>query len=197
MRRFCFTLSYIIAAVSVVLVFSETPVYSKKTRRTGKKEAAVKKSLRDILEEKKIDLDFEKKDIREVLKYMAKATKTNISLYERKKKEKPEYLVTIYLKDISALEALDVITRIKGLSYYLKKNIIWVGKDEELKDLMRVVTKAYSPRHGNVKSFEKMIRGLLSEEGKIIVDKQMNLLVITDREDVIRIVDDLFKRLYG
>lgn len=130
------------------------------------------------------------------MRHIAKETKTNISLYERKKKEKSGYLVTTYLKDVTALEALDVITRSKGLSYYFEENIIWVGKHEELKDLMKVVTKAYSPRHGNVESLEKMIQGLLSEEGKIIVDKQMNLLVVTDREDVIRIIDELFEKLY-
>ncbi len=55
--------------------------------------------------------------------------------------------VTIRLKDIPLIEALDVILRTKGLSYKIEENIIWITTEENLQagDL---ITKTYRPAGG-------------------------------------------------
>ena len=186
-------------AISTISISSGAEVYASvaEAKNTKAEQIVVKKSLEDILKEQIIDLDLEKTDIRDILKYISEETKTNIYLYERKEKkeeEKAKYLITIHLRDISAFKAIEIIARLKGLSYYIKKNVMWVGKSEELKDLMEIVTRVYSPRYGNVKGFKRVIEGLLSEKGRIAVDKQRGILIVTDREDIIKTIDQIYKR---
>ncbi len=190
-------------AISTISISSGAEVYASvaEAKNTKAEEVVVKKSLEDILKKQIIDLDLEKTDIRDILKYISEETKTTIYLYERKEKkeekkeeEKAKYLITIHLRDISAFKAVEIIARLKGLSYYIKKNVMWVGKSEELKDLMEIVTRVYSPRYGDVKGFKRVIEGLLSEKARIAVDKQRGILIVTDREDIIKTIDQIYKR---
>lgn len=193
-------LAYLMIGILTICIFSGADFYAEiaeaKSTRAEEREIVVKKPLEDILKEKIISLDFEKRDIRDILKYISEKTKTNICFYERKEKgekEERKHLVTIYLRDVSALEALEVTARVKGLSCYIKKNIMWVGKKEELNDLMEIVTKSYAPRYGDVKRFRKVIEGLLSEKGRIAADEQRGILIVVDREDIIKTIDEIFK----
>jgi len=192
-------LSYLMIAISTISISSGAEVHASvaEAKSTKAEQVVVEKSLEDILKEKIIDLDLEKTDIRDILKYISEETKTNICLYERKGKkeeEKAKYLITIHLRDISAFKAVEIIARLKGLSYYIKKNVMWVGKSEELKDLMEIVTRVYSPKYGDVKGFKRVIEGLLSEKGRIAVAKQRGIMIVTDREDIIKTIDKIYER---
>ncbi len=182
-----------------ISISSGTEVHASaaEAKNTKAEQIVVEKSLEDILKEEIIDLDLKKTDIRYILKYISEETKTNIYLYERKRKkgeEKTKYLITIRLRDISALKAVEIIARLKGFSYYIKKNVMWVGKSKELKDLMEMVTRVYSPRYGDVKGFKRVVEGLLSEKGRIAVDKQRGILIVIDREDIVKTIDEIYER---
>ncbi len=159
------------------------------------KELMKTKTLENILKQKKIDLNFSNADIRDVLSYIAEATETNIYLYERNPEEKSTYPVSMLLKGISAFGALDVITRTKGLSYYIDDYVVWVGKEDELEDLMVSVSRIYRARHGNIEQLKKMIEGLLSEKGKVLVDRQKNILFVSDRQDVMETIDKVLEAI--
>lgn len=159
------------------------------------KELMKTKTLENILKQKQIDLNFSNADIRDVLSYIAEATETNIYLYERNSEGKSTYPVSMLLKDISAFGALDVITRTKGLSYYIDDYVVWVGKEDELEDLMVSVSRIYRGRHGNVEQLKKMIEGLLSEKGKVLVDRQKNILFVSDRQDVMETIDKVLEAI--
>ena len=153
------------------------------------------KTLENILKQKTIALDFSNADIRDVLSYIAEATETNIYLYERNPEGKSAYPVSMLLKDISALGALDVITRTKGLSYYIDDYVVWVGKEDELEDLMVSVSRIYRARHGNIEQLKKMIEDLLSEKGKVLIDRQENILFVSDRQDVMETIDKVLEAI--
>ena len=159
------------------------------------KELMKTKTLENILKQKKIDLNFSNADIRDVLSYIAEATETNIHLYERNPEGRSAYPVSMLLKGISALGALDVITRTKGLSYYIDDYVVWVGKEDELEDLMVSVSRIYRARHGNIEQLKKMIEGLLSEKGKVLIDRQKNILFVSDRQDVMERIDEVLEAI--
>ncbi len=159
------------------------------------KELMKTKTLENILKQTKIDLNFKQADIRDVLSYIAKATETNIYFYERNPEEESEYRISTLLKDISAFTALHMVTSIKGLSFYIDDYVILVGKDDELGDLLGIVSRTYNARHGNVEQLKAIIENLLSEKGKLIADKRRNKLIITDREDVIETIDEVLEAI--
>ncbi len=126
-----------------------------------------------------ISIDFNEANLRDVLRYLAKIGEINIVLDETVFSKGGEVsgevsgemggkigenigeniispLVTIHLKEIPLIEALDIILRAKGLSYRLEQNIIWVTTAERIA-AEEMVTKIYYLSSGisGITKFEK------------------------------------------
>ena len=51
------------------------------------------------------------------------------------------------------------------------------------------VSRIHRARHGNIEQLKKMIEGLLSEKGKVLIDRQKNILFVSDRQDEMETID--------
>ncbi len=121
--------------------------------------------------------------------------------------------VTIRLKDIPLIEALDVILRTKGLNYRLEENIIWITTEENLA-AGELVTKSYKPSSGIGDILGMLLKTVPfdmetdvtpdSVEGaevpgppgsKISVDKTSGIIFITNTAMNQRLAEDIIRRL--
>ncbi len=110
--------------------------------------------------------------------------------------------VTIRLKNIPLIEALDVILRTKGLNYRIEENIIWITTEENLA-AGELVTRSYKPS-GGIGDIVDMLRSTVPVEGgeiegpagsKITVDRTSGIIFITNTEMNHRLAEDLIRRL--
>ncbi len=110
--------------------------------------------------------------------------------------------VTIQLKDIPLIEALDVILRTKGLDYKIEENIIWITTIENL-EAGELVTKSYRPA-GGIGDIVDMLRSTVPFEGgevdgpprsKITVDRTSGTIFITNIPMYHRLAEDIIRKL--
>ena len=87
-----------------------------------------------------VSVRFEDAHIRTVLKQLCEVSGVSIVLDESvlPNPEDPKARITIHMKDIPLLEALDVILRSKGLRYRIEENVIWITTAENLADMDRM-----------------------------------------------------------
>ena len=116
--------------------------------------------------------------------------------------------VTVRLKDIPLIEALDVILRTKGLNYRIEENIIYVTTEENLA-AGKLISESYRPSGGigNIVDTLKETVPFEKVEGddtgnsraplgsSMVVDKTQRLIFITNTEMNQRLVEDIIRRL--
>ncbi len=132
---------------------------------------------------------------------------------EKEEEEKPiatgtSPRVTIRLKDIPLIEALDVILRTKALNYRIEENIIYITTEENLA-AGRLISKSYRPSGGigNIVDTLKETVPFEKVEGddtgnsrapsgsSMVVDRTQGLIFITNTEMNQRLVEDIIRRL--
>lgn len=114
--------------------------------------------------------------------------------------------VTIRLKDIPLIEALDVILRTKGLNYRMEENIIYITTEENLA-AGKLVSKSYRPSGGmgnivdtlrKTVPFDDNVEGaeVAGPDGSsMVVDKTSGLIFITNTEMNQRLAEDIIRKL--
>lgn len=81
--------------------------------------------LRDIASKKKVSVDFVDAQIRKVLSYLSKVSGINIIMDEAAVNRAGS--ISIHLKDVTLIQALESVLRTKGLGYRFEDDFIWVS----------------------------------------------------------------------
>jgi len=97
--------------------------------------------------EQRVTLNFKEADIRDVIQQLHEWTGVNIVLDEAVFDE-IEPTITIYLTDVSLMEALEYIIKSKGLAYRLEEGIIFVTTPDRLEAEGKMETRIYHLRKG-------------------------------------------------
>lgn len=157
----------------------------------------------------RITVDAQAADIKTVLRTIADYSGKNIVYGPDVKGE-----VNIHLKNVPWEEALDVILRAHGYGYREEYGMIRVSElsrlmKEELEiqsterkkdDLLPLMTRIIFVRYSNAEELARALQNIVSQRGKIDVDKNSNALIVIDTEPVIEkvasMVETLDKRTY-
>jgi type IV pilus assembly protein PilQ len=123
-------------------------------------------------------MDSRDAEIRDILRVLAEKGKLNVvtdtSVAGR---------ITIYLKDVSVEEALELILRANGYAYQKINNSILVATPEKLKlgeARYQPTTKMFILKYAKAEEVKTTLTDLLSPDGKILVDKDLNALIVCD-----------------
>ncbi len=142
-----------------------------------------------------INISCEKADLKDVINTISNISGVDI-IYGNEIIGK---MVTIKLKEIPWEKALKIVLDLSGFSYEWEENLIRVKKKIEALKVKEeaFITQIYILK--NIKAEElaesPSLRELLTERGKITVDKKLNALSITDIESNIGRVVAFIKRL--
>ena len=121
----------------------------------------------------KITLDYKDADISAILRSLSYTYNLNLVTSAEIKGK-----ITIYLKEVTLLEALDVILTVNGYNYSRKGNIIYVSPGA-LEDA-QLVSAPITLKYIKANEAQNLLRKVLSAKGDIKVDDISNLLIITD-----------------
>lgn len=115
-------------------------------------------------------------------------------------------LVTVELEDVSWQDALRVVLRAHNYSSeWVGSHMILVGTAEEITKRMReealsreaeaTVTESFRFNFAKAEDLTEVIKGLLSNRGRVAVDKRTNAMIITDTPSHLERVRDDIKAL--
>lgn len=116
--------------------------------------------------------------------------------------------VTIRLRDIPLVEALDVILRTKGLNFRIEDHFIWITAEEKLAVEGELVTRTYRPT-GGLRNIVNMLMEIIPFQhspgggdgggdfpgSRLAVDRITGTIIITHAEFYHRLAEDIIRRL--
>ena len=161
-----------------------------------------------------ISMDFQGANLKTVLKVFSQQSGLNFIASQNVQ----ERTVTVYFENVKVEEALDYIMNANNLVYEQEPGTnIFIVK-ETGKPKVETITKIYELKYAQLNSLDKdkdkdksdksesdksksdagiesIIKGVLSENGKILADKRSNSLIITDVPSRFPIVENLLSRL--
>ncbi|NTV30125.1 MAG: type II secretion system protein GspD [Candidatus Omnitrophica bacterium] len=150
---------------------------------------AVNHSLIDVL-------DFKQIDIADVLRLISLKVQRNIVASQNVKGR-----ITVYLKDISVLDALRVIVDAYGWAFIEEGDIIKVMTAQEYEERLGekfgrpLTSRIYNLHYGNTATVSAMLNQIKSPQGKVLGDEKSNTMVLMDTPAKLTEMDEIIKRL--
>ncbi|MCX5716131.1 MAG: energy transducer TonB [Candidatus Omnitrophica bacterium] len=144
----------------------------------------------------KISLDIKGMDITDVLKMLALRSGLNIVAGKNVRGK-----VTIFLKDVDMMDAMEIILVSNDLAYDKRGNIINVMTDREYEVLYgeRFVDttklKIIKPRYVKAAEVSKALTQMKSRIGKIVIDDVSNTIIVMDSPQTVERMEELVKQM--
>lgn len=169
MKIFGLTAAVLLAAAGAEPVAAETPE-SRKDRAP-------------------FSMEFRGAEIKDVLRAVGQAANLNLVVSETVTGQ-----ITLSLKDVDVLDALDAILKTKGLTYVRQGNIVRVVALAEVRD-EDMETRVFPLGYATGKDILAVVEKLKSDKAKVSSDNRMNALVVKDLSQTIDKMDRLIKSL--
>lgn len=143
-------------------------------------------------------------DVRDIINFLADQSGANIVMSDDVKGN-----LSVKLRKVPWDQALVTIMRAKALGYVRQGNVIRISTLKELRAeseatatilknqrvLAPVRVKVIPVNFADVDDLEKQVKAFLSKDGKVVVDKRSNTILLTDREDVLKKVTKIIHAL--
>ncbi len=123
---------------------------------------------------KQFSMEFRDADIRDVLRAVGQAANLNMIVGDNVSGQ-----VTLSLKDVDLLDALEAILKTKGFTYVRDGNILRVVSAAEARD-EDMETRVFPLGYASGKDVLAVVEKIKSEKAKISVDNRMNAIVVKD-----------------
>jgi general secretion pathway protein D len=143
-----------------------------------------------ITSDKPISLEFRDANIKAVFEALSRATGINFIL---DKDIKPDTKATIFVKKLPIEAAIDMVLSSNGLQKKtLSENTVLVfnGSAQKLKDYQELKIRSFYLTNTNAKQVSGMLKTMLKTKD-IFIDERINMLVMRDTPEVIRIAEKL------
>ncbi len=103
--------------------------------------------------------------------------------------------ISLWAKDISALDLLDTVVSMSGLIYHRDGNIITVMTYDEYMEHHGLDRKVITPRYAEAEALSAVIKPFFTKLGKCVVHKETNSLVLYDSEANLRLTTKIIESL--
>lgn len=141
-------------------------------------------------QKKPISLEFRDASLKIVLDAVARATGVNFVL---DRDVRPDLRTTIFLRQATLEDAIELILQTNRLEKkVLNRNsiLIYANTPEKVKEYQELVVKGFYLSNADVKQTQAMLKSLLKAKD-IFIDEKLNLLVMRDTPDAIRLAEKL------
>src|SRR3990172_9152635 len=134
-------------------------------------------------------MEFRNAEIKDVLRAVGQAANLNMIISDTVAGQ-----VTLSLKDVDLLEALEAILKTKGLTYVREGNIMRVVAVAEARD-EDMETRIFPLGYASGKDVLSVVEKIKSDRAKVSADSRMNALVVKDLSLNIDRMERLIKNL--
>ncbi len=172
---------YILSPAGLSPVMAELQGESAPILNAGPRDVAPHAAVSD-----KISLDLKGMDVVEVIKMLATKGNLNVGLSADVKGR-----VTIFLKSVEVMDALDIILAANGLAYDRRGDIIYVMSQREYEAIYgekyadRKEAKIFQLKYAKASDAAKALNQMRTKIGKIVTDDGSNTIVVIDSPQTI------------
>jgi len=156
------------------------------TRRQG--------TLQLAMADKPVTLEFREATLRTVFEALARAADINFVF---DKDVRSDAKVTLYLKGTTVEEAMRVILNTQQLGYKLLNDntvLVFPATQQKQRDVLDTVTRTFYLTNADPKQAQTLIR-TVAKTRDIFVDDRLNLIVVRDTPEVMRLVERLMQSI--
>lgn len=176
-------------------ITNETPAFGPARLLQREIEAAISKRhfqepVLSVAGTKPIHLDFRDANVRMVFEALSRSTGINFIL---DKDLSPDLKTTVFLRNAYVEDAIHLILRTSQLRSKLLGNntvLIYPDTPEKLKNYQDLVVRAFYLQDANATQMQATLKTLLKTKD-IVVDEKLNLIVIRDTPEAIRLAEKL------
>lgn len=139
---------------------------------------------------KPITLEFRDAAVRTVFEALARAADVNFVF---DKDVRGDAKVSVFLRKTTLEEALRVVTGTQQLGYKLLNGntvLVFPATQQKQRDLLDTVTRTFYLVNAEPKQVQSLIR-TVAKSRDVFIDERLNLLVVRDTPEVIRLVEQL------
>lgn len=140
--------------------------------------------------DKPITLELREVNIKVVFEALSRATGINFIL---DKDIKPDVRTTIFIRKMSVEDAIDMVLASNGLGKkILSENsvLVYPNTAPKIKDYQDLTIRSFYLTNANAKQVATMLKTMLKTKD-IYVDERLNMLVMRDTPDIVRIAEKL------
>jgi type IV pilus assembly protein PilQ len=123
----------------------------------------------------RFSIELRDADIRDVLRALGQESHLNVVFGEEVQGK-----ITLSFHDVTLHEALGAILRIQNLNSMQEGNILWIVRSPFAEGEAQLITKTITVQYADADELSNSIRPLLSDLGRLAVDKRTNTLVVRD-----------------
>jgi len=178
-------------AVGLPAALAENPVESPAALSAGARNPAPQAGISD-----KISLDLKGMDVVEVIKMLATKGNLNVGLSADVKGR-----VTIFLRSVEVMDALDIILASNGLAYDRRGDIIYVMSQREYEAIYgekyadRKEAKIFQLKYAKASDAAKALNQMKTKIGKIVTDDGSNTIVVIDSPQTIAHITETVSKI--
>ena len=143
---------------------------------------------------KPVTLEFREAPLKSVFEALARAANLNFVF---DKDVRGDTKTTVFLRNISVDEALRVILGTQQLGYKLLNDntvLVFPATQQKQRDVLDTVTKSYFLANTDPKQAQALVR-TVAKTRDIFIDERLNLMVVRDTPEVVRLIDRLMQNL--
>ncbi|MCH8180494.1 MAG: secretin and TonB N-terminal domain-containing protein [Proteobacteria bacterium] len=143
---------------------------------------------------KPVTLEFREAPLKSVFEALARAANLNFVF---DKDVRGDTKTTVFLRNLSVDEALRVILSTQQLGYRLLNDntvLVFPSTQQKQRDVLETVTKSYFLTNTDPKQAQTLVR-TVAKTRDIFIDERLNLLVVRDTPEVVRLIDRLIQNL--
>lgn len=140
--------------------------------------------------QKPVTLEFREASLRQVFEALARSSNVNFVF---DKDVRPDAKVTVFLRNVSLDEAMRVILSTQQLDRKLLNDssvLIFPNTQSKQREHQELVTRTLYLTNADVKQVQAMVR-TIAKVRDIHIDERLNLMVIRDTPEVLRLVEKL------
>lgn len=141
-----------------------------------------------------VTLEFREAPLKSVFEALARAANLNFVF---DKDVRGDTKTTVFLRKLSVDEALRVILGTQQLGYRLLNDntvLVFPATQQKQRDVLDTVTKTYYLTNTDPKQAQALVR-TVAKTRDIFIDERLNLLVVRDTPEVVRLIDRLIQNL--
>jgi len=143
---------------------------------------------------KPVTLEFREAPLKSVFEALARAANLNFVF---DKDVRGDTKTTVFLRNIAVDEALRVILSTQQLSHKLLNEntvLVFPATQQKQRDVLDTVTKTYYLANTDPKQAQSLVR-TVAKTRDIFIDERLNLMVVRDTPEVVRLIDRLMQNL--
>ncbi len=143
---------------------------------------------------KPITLEFRDAAMRTVFDMLSRTSGINF-VFDRDVRQDTK--LTVFVRNVTLEDALKLILTTNGLDHkVLNENsvLVYPNTPAKQKDYRELVVRSYYIANADVKQAAALVKGIVKSQD-VFIDEKLNLMVVKDTPDVIRVTDQLVRTL--